>query len=323
MRVRRHLAFALTFCLTAAAQTHRVPAHRAAHRAVASDDAATHNVFWQPNELHQGSPMFITVELDKPATRVAGNFVNKPFHFFHEDGNTKVWHALAGVDLETTPGEYGLDVTATLAGGRVAKKTTQVSVAAGDFRTGDVTVPENYVNPTPEEQKQIADDGVLKKRAYERSSPHILWSGNFVKPVSAPASPSFGESRILNEEKTSLHTGTDYPVKEGTAVLAANSGTVLLTRDLFYEGNTVILDHGDGLVTVYLHLSRIDVKEGDKLKKGDRIGLSGASGRVTGPHVHFGVRWQGVWLDPVQMLALTLPKTGAAEPEHTAARRRR
>ena len=171
-------------------------------------------------------------------------------------------------------------------------------------------------NPTAAEQKQIAGDDLLKKRAYGRSAPRMLWSGDFAKPVPAASTPSFGESRILNEEKTSLHTGTDYPAKEGTPVLAANSGTVVLTRDLFYEGNTVIVDHGEGLFTVYLHLSRTDVKEGDKVKKGDRLGLSGASGRVTGPHLHFAARWQGIWLDPVQMLALTLPKTPGTSPEH-------
>ena len=305
MYVRPLLAFALAACLAAPAQTH----HTAAHHAAPGDDTAIHNIFWQPNDLHQGSPVFLTVELDKPATRVTGNFVNKPFLFFHEERNPKVWHALAGIDLETTPGQYGLDVIATLPGGRIAKKSTQVTVAPGNFTTGDINVPENYVNPNDAEQKQIAGDEVLKKRAYGHSAPHILWSGDFVKPVSAASTPSFGESRILNEEKTSLHTGTDYPAKEGTPVLAANSGTVVLTRNLFYEGDTVIVDHGEGLFTVYLHLSRTDVKEGDKLRKGDRLGLSGSSGRATGPHLHFGIRWQGVWLDPVQVLALTLPQT--------------
>ena len=295
-----------------AAQTH--PARPAAHHAAPSDDAALHNVFWQPNDLHQGSPMFLTVELDRPATRVIGTVAQKPLTFFHEENNPKVWHALGGIDLDTAPGTYDLAVTATLAGGRAAHLTKQITVAPGDFKTGDVNVPENYVNPSDTEQKQIAGDDELKKRAYTHSSPRILWSGDFVKPIAAAPTPSFGEARILNEEKTSLHTGTDFPAKEGTPILAANSGTVVLTRALFYEGNTVVMDHGQGLFTVYLHLSRTDVKEGDPVKKGDRIGLTGASGRVTGPHLHFAVRWQGAWLDPVQMLALTLPKTPAAPP---------
>ena len=303
--------------LTASAQTHTT------HRAAASDDTAIHNVFWQPNELHQGSPMFLTIELERPATRVTGNFVNKPIAFFADPADKKTWHALAGVDLEAQPGQYGLDVTAALVGGRVAHFTQQVTVAAGDFKTGDISVPDNYVNPTDAEQKQIAEDETLKKRAYGHSAPHPLWSGDFIKPVNAASTPTFGESRILNEEKTSLHTGTDFPVPENTPVVVSNSGTVVLVHDLFYEGNTVIVDHGLGLFTVYLHMSRIDVHEGDQLDKGAKLGLSGASGRVTGPHVHFGVRWNGVWLDPVQLLGLTLPKTVAAPPERHAAARRR
>lgn len=302
--------------LAASAQTH------INHPAAPADHTAIHNVFWQPNDLHPGSPMFLTVELERPARRVAGNFVNKSITFFSESPEKKTWHALAGVDLDAQPGDYGLDVTATLVGGRVAHWTQKVTVAAGDFKTGDINVPENYVNPTDTEQKQIAQDEWLKKRAYAHSALHPLWSGDFVKPVNAASTPTFGESRILNEEKTSLHTGTDFPVPEGTPVVVSNSGTVVLVRDLFYEGNTVIVDHGLGLFTVYLHMSRIDVHEGDKLEKGAKLGLSGASGRVTGPHVHLGVRWNGAWLDPVQLLALTLPKTSPEPPRRRTIERR-
>ncbi|HEV2577432.1 MAG TPA: M23 family metallopeptidase [Acidobacteriaceae bacterium] len=314
MHVRSVVLFtALT--ITASAQTHT------AHRTAPADETAIHNVFWQPNNLHQGSPMFLTVELERPARRVTGNFVNKTITFFSDSPGKKTWHALAGVDLDAQPGDYGLDVTATLVGGRVAHWSQKVTVAAGDFKTGDINVPENYVNPTDVEQKQIAQDELLKKRAYAHSALHPLWSGDFIKPVNAASTPTFGESRILNEEKTSLHTGTDFPVAEATPVIVSNSGTVVLVRDLFYEGNTVIVDHGVGLFTVYLHMSRIDVHEGDKLDKGAKLGLSGASGRVTGPHLHLGVRWSGVWLDPVQLLAITLPKTSfAASERHTAER---
>jgi murein DD-endopeptidase MepM/ murein hydrolase activator NlpD len=317
----RSASLLAAFALASAAQTpatHHAPSAPSGHTPI-------HNVFWQPNELHQGSPIFLTVELERPATRVTGNFVNKPITFFADTNDKKKWHALAGIDLDAQPGQYGLDVTATVSG-RVAHSTQQVTVAAGDFRTGDITVPENYVNPSDTEQKQIAEDELLKKRAYAHSAPHPLWSGDFIKPVNATSTPTFGESRILNEEKTSLHTGTDFPVHEGTPVVLSNSGTVVLVRDLFYEGNTVIVDHGLGLFTVYLHMSRIDVHEGDKLQKGAKLGLSGASGRVTGPHLHLGVRWNGIWLDPVQLLGLTLPPTSArtaakTSPHHSAARR--
>lgn len=312
----RPIIFLTALALPVFAQTHATP-HTTSSP---SNSSAIHHVFWQPNELHQGSPMFLTVELEHPATRVTGSLVDKFITFFADPTDRKTWHALAGVELGTNPGVYGLSVTATLAGGRVAHSTQQVTIAAGDFKTGELTVAENYVNPSDAEQKQIAQDEVLKKRAYARGTSHPLWSGDFTKSVNAPSTPSFGESRILNEEKTSLHTGTDFPTPEGTPVLVSNAGTVVLVRDLFYEGNTVIVDHGLGVFTVYLHMSRIDVHEGDKLDKRAKLGLSGASGRVTGPHLHLGVRWNGVWLDPVELLALTLPKTSAPKPEAHATR---
>ena len=104
-----------------------------------------------------------------------------------------------------------------------------------------------------------------------------------------------------------MHLGTDFPVKEGTPVRASNAGVVVLARALFYEGNCVIVDHGARFYTIYMHLSRIDVRFGERLRKGVKVGLSGATGRVTGPHVHLGVRWEGNYVDPVQLLSLTLP----------------
>jgi murein DD-endopeptidase MepM/ murein hydrolase activator NlpD len=131
--------------------------------------------------------------------------------------------------------------------------------------------------------------------------------------VAADATPSFGESRLMNEEKTSRHLGTDYPVKEGTPVYSSNSGTVILADSLFYEGNCVIIDHGDRLFTVYMHMEKIRVHRGEHVRKHAELGLSGRAGRVTGPHMHFEVVWNENHLDPVQFLALTLP-----EREHHA-----
>ena len=209
--------------------------------------------------------------------------VTKPITFFADPKDRKTWHAFAGVNLEAQPGQYGLDVTATLAGGRVAHSSQQVTVAAADFKTGDISVPENYVNPNDAEQKQIAADEALKKRAYAHSAPHPLWSGNFIKSVNVASTPTLASPASSTRRKPASIPAPTFPF-QNTPVVLSNSGTVVLVHDLFYEGNTVIVDHGLGLFTVYLHMSRIDVHEGDKLDKGAKLGLSGASGRVTGPH---------------------------------------
>jgi murein DD-endopeptidase MepM/ murein hydrolase activator NlpD len=289
-------------------------ARHTSHATGAATDAAIKNVFWQPNQMQQGSVAFFTVELEHAPRRVTATWIGKTLNFFHTD-DPKVWYALAGADLETQPGSYDLQVTAVLPSGKVARSVKKVDVAAGTFTTGAVDVPENYVEPNEDEKKQIAADEVLKTRAFAHVTAAPLWSGNFVPAVNVKATPSFGESRILNEEKSSLHRGTDFPVPEGTPVVATNSGTVVLAKELFYEGNCVIVDHGQRFFTIYMHLSKMEVAVGDKVAKGKRLGLSGATGRVTGPHLHLGVRWDGANIDPVGLLAMTLPKTAAGVAE--------
>ena len=264
-------------------------------------------MFWQPNELQQGSVAFVTVELETAPIRVTGQMIGKNLSFFKSD-NPKIWYALAGADLETQPGTYDLSVRAVMLGGRVVHSLKKVDIAAGDFRSGPVNVPENFVEPDAESQKKIAKDQVLKERAFSHFMATPQWSGDFVTPVQAKPTDSFGMTHIFNEELTNTHRGTDFPVAEGSPVVVSNSGTVVLASELFYEGNCVIVDHGQRLFTVYMHMSKVDVKAGDKLAKGDRLGLSGQTGRATGPHLHMGVRWNGVYLDPTKLLALTLPK---------------
>ncbi len=316
------------------AQTHH-PAHKthtAAPPPASASDAATapnktpdttdaplpsafRNIFWQPNTLQQGSVIFFTVETASPATRVTGRLLGKELSFFKGD-KPSVWYALAGIDLETSPGTYDLAVTATVPSHGISHGVKKITIAPGDFKTGTVNVPDNFVNPNEQEKRQIAADAALKNRVYAHFLPTPQWSGDFRKPIDAPSTPSFGMTRVVNEEMTSEHRGTDFPIKEGATVSASNSGTVVLAKALFYEGNCIILDHGQHFFTIYMHLSRMDVKAGDKLAKGDKLGLTGATGRVTGPHLHMGVRWNGSYIDPTKLLALTLPETHAkSEPK--------
>ena len=267
------------------------------------------NVFWQPNVLQQGSVVFITVELDRVPLRVTGKWIGKDLAFFKSD-KPKIWYALAGADLETQPGTYDLTLTAVTAGGRVRRSSKKVDISAANFRSGAVDVPENFVEPDAASKKQIAADEVLKKRAFSHLIAAPQWSGNFVPPVKAQPTDSFGMSRVFNEELSSTHRGTDFPVNAGAPVVVSNAGTVVLAKELFYEGNCVIVDHGKRFFTIYMHLSKIEVKAGNKLGKGDRLGLSGETGRVTGPHLHMGVRWNGAYLDPTTLLRLTLPRLG-------------
>lgn len=303
----------LTACLNA-----RLDAGQDAHRpgAMSPQQPEVKNVFWQPNEVKQGSPMLITLELSGPASEVNGRFLGKLVRFSHT-GEPHVWTALAGIDLDQQPGSLELHVNAAMRG-HLVRMTKQVEVKEAQFGTGEVNVAQDYVNPTPAEQRQIARDQVLKKQALARLTPRPLWTGDFIKPVEAESTPSFGESRLMNEEKTSRHLGTDFPVKEGTPVFASNSGVVALAASLFYEGNCVIIDHGDRLFTIYMHLDKLRVHRGERVRKHAEIGLSGRTGRVTGPHLHWEVVWNQSHLDPLQLLALTLPDHELHTNDHSS-----
>ena len=308
-RTVRILSVPAPLALVALFWTISVLALRAQTATGPPSEPAIRNVFWQPNQLQQGSAVFITLELNRVPARASGTWIGKSLTFFKSPENPKVWYALAGADLETKPGTYDLAVTAVLPNGKRLRLVKPVDLAAANFKTGAVEVPEQFVQPDAAQKRQIARDDVLKRHAYEHLTPRPLWSGDFIKPVKGEATESFGESRILNEEMTSTHRGTDFEVKEGSPVLVSNSGTVVFATELFYEGNCVIVDHGERFFAIYMHLSKIDAHVGQRLKKGMQIGLSGATGRVTGPHLHMGVRWNGAYLDPVELVTLTLPKT--------------
>jgi murein DD-endopeptidase MepM/ murein hydrolase activator NlpD len=169
------------------------------------------------------------------------------------------------------------------------------------------SVPKQYTEPSAEQLKKIDQDKALKEHAFAHVTSEREWVGSFRAPAKAQISDVFGTSRTFNGRVQSVHQGLDYAVPEGTPVAAVNSGTVLLAQPLFFEGGCVILDHGQGLLTLYMHLSKIEVKEGDRISSGEKIGLSGGTGRATGPHLHVAVRWQGIYLNPATLLSLKLP----------------
>jgi murein DD-endopeptidase MepM/ murein hydrolase activator NlpD len=167
-------------------------------------------------------------------------------------------------------------------------------------------VAPQFVAPGPEELQRIKAESELKAKVFAASAPEPLWSGDFRAPVTAPPTDSFGTRRVFNGTLASVHKGMDFRSAVGTPVRAGNSGLVVLAAPLYYEGNCVVIDHGLGLFTISMHLSRIDVHEGQRVATGERIGLSGATGRVTGPHLHWAVRWQDAYLDPAKVLRLNL-----------------
>jgi murein DD-endopeptidase MepM/ murein hydrolase activator NlpD len=170
-----------------------------------------------------------------------------------------------------------------------------------------LSVDPDFLNPTRAQRARIKRERALKSRLFQTLTPARLWETVFAAPVTSVVTEEFGVRRMFNGRHRGRHQGLDYRAVMGTPVAAMNSGRVILARNLFFEGNCVVLDHGHGLLTMYLHLSAFKVKEGALVKRGQVIGLSGESGRTTGPHLHVGVRWQGIYVDPLRLYALALP----------------
>jgi hypothetical protein len=250
-----------------------------------------------------GAPELISVHaLD--ATGVDGEWLGRTIQFFRAHPGAD-WLALAGADVEAPVGPSRLRITVHAATGAVDLSRT-IDIHPAHYRTGTLSVAPQFVEPGPEALKQIEAESKIKAAVFAASAPEPLWHGSFRAPVPAQATDSFGTRRMFNGKLASIHKGADFRAAAGTPVHAGNSGVVVLARPLYYEGNCVIIDHGLGLFTLSMHFSRIDVHEGQHVKTGDRIGLSGATGRVTGPHLHWAVRWQGAYLDPVKLLRLNL-----------------
>jgi murein DD-endopeptidase MepM/ murein hydrolase activator NlpD len=274
-----------------------------------------HAVSWtvraQPTKLVNGAPVLFQVKPPSRLESLTATWLGHKVSFYF-DSSTKTWFALAGVGFETAPGTYTLELTGERPVSKAANKITfarKFGVLRGKYPKIKVplTVEGKFTEPSPEQLQQIDEDKKVKQDYLNRVSPNREWSGNFNAPAEAAISDVFGSQRVFNNKTSSPHQGLDFRVPSGTPVVAMNSGTVLLARPLYYEGNFVVLDHGQGLLTLYLHLSAIEVKEGDHVDRGQEVGLSGGTGRATGPHLHVAVRWQGTYLDPARLMQLRLP----------------
>ena len=264
-------------------------------------------VSWSPATIATGSPCLFKVQLAGTVSSLRGKWQGREILFFPSpDG--PVWYGLAGVDVEAKAGTYKLELQGTLPDGTIVPEERDISVIAAKYKTEKLRVPERFVQPDPETLRRIESDKQIKNAAFAHDVPTPEWSGTFIPPIGTAISEGFGTRRTFNGKLASIHRGLDYHAKSGSPVVAANSGEVVLARELFYEGNCVIIDHGQQFMTLYMHLSHLSVSEGDKVEKGQQVGLSGATGRATGPHLHTAVRWRGAYLDPAQLWLLSLPQ---------------
>jgi len=213
--------------------------------------------------------------------------------------------AILGLGLRTKPGNYSLNITSPSGFGY----ELEFKVVFKQYPEQHLTISDDRkVNPYEQDRERIAKEAKAQRAQYARRTEPLGPLRPFIQPTEGVVSSPFGRRRVLNGQPRSPHSGLDIAAATGTPIVAPAPGTVTLTGDLFFNGNTVFVDHGNGLVTMTCHMSEIKVSEGDVVERNDLLGLVGATGRVTGPHLHWNVSLNGVRVDPQQaMAALAAP----------------
>jgi murein DD-endopeptidase MepM/ murein hydrolase activator NlpD len=245
----------------------------------------------------QGTLIFAELRTPATLTAVSAKWTDKDVSFWQVSTpatpkGENLWRAFIGIDLEQSAGDYKLTVS-TKSTATAAESTTcaaTITVREGKFPTEHLNVAPNFVEPNPEQLAKAQSDQKKLRELYATVTPEKLWTGKFRVPLDGvKTGGNFGRRRVLNGKSNSPHSGVDLSSPTGTPVHAAQSGRVVLAEELYFSGNTVLIDHGLGIYTLYGHFSEIDAKPGDLVKSGDVIGKVGATGRVTGPHLHWGL----------------------------------
>jgi peptidase M23-like protein len=273
----------------------------AAGPSTAAEKAA---VTWHPAKPRIGDVAWVLVKDVRDNATVEGSVDGRPLTFFPYAGGHA---ALFGIDLDMKPGAHTWRVGVIEPGREPRSSQGTVQIVRRDFHVERLIVPNTMVDLDPETERRAVAEGKQLAALYRTITPERMWRGKFTNPVGTTAAgKGFGARRIINGQPRSPHSGSDYSAPTGTPVVAVNSGKVVLVGEFFFPGRFVIVDHGLGLYTAYFHLDSIAVAEGERVERGQTLGTVGATGRATGPHLHFGAQVAGARVDPTTLLGLSL-----------------
>jgi murein DD-endopeptidase MepM/ murein hydrolase activator NlpD len=252
--------------------------------------------------LLQGEILRIVVS-GQSVAEITGHLEERPVPFAAvQDG---VYLALVGVDMEQKPGPRRVIIKARGLSGATQESSVDFRVKPKRFPEERFSVPPSFDQLDQATLARIRDENERLDKIWKSATPGRLWDGSFLLPVKGEVSSPFGLRRVINGLARAPHSGVDLKVQLGTEILAANHGKVVLRDEFFFSGKTVVLDHGGGLYTMYFHLNEFQVPEGMSVHRGEVIGRVGMTGRVTGPHLHWGARLQGARVDPLELLKAT------------------
>jgi Peptidase family M23 len=271
----------------------------------AAPPAAT--VSWAPAHPVQGSAVVVIVRPEAASgadsgVAVHGTLAGEPLRFERDhDGG---FRALGAFPVNARA-QVLVPIEVVFGSGDTVPQVARIPVGAGGFRLEHLRLPRRFVTPPRTLLPRLREERRTIHAALSRTSgTPRLWDTTFVRPLAGPVTDRFGTRRVLNGKTSSRHLGVDLKAKRGEPIHAANRGVVIASGRFYYQGNAVYIDHGGGLVTVYMHMSHRLVAPGDTVRAGQVIGLVGATGRVTGPHLHWTAYFGRVLFNPLSLLTL-------------------
>ncbi|WP_304545358.1 M23 family metallopeptidase [Sulfurimonas microaerophilic] len=256
------------------------------------------------NEIENGKTALITFAKQEGIKYESVTFGKKEFPIINSPLDKESYFVLLPVSYyeKAESKEFYVNY---LQGKERASKLLFLDVRTGIYKHEEILVDSSKVNPKSKlVQRRVAKEYNQAMKIYNTVTPKLYISKPFDMPLESKITSDFGKARIYNGSLKGYHSGTDFRAKVGTPIKASNDGKVVLVAKRFYSGGTILIDHGYGIYTCYFHMSKFDVKEGELVQKGQVIGLSGQSGRVTGPHLHFSARINGIQVDPLQLISL-------------------
>ena len=278
----------------------------AAEAAAAPVNTGSAMVLAVPSRVGVGQPFLVRLTSDQPLESVSVYWLGKEV-----EPSISVWNnrhvaiAMLGTDvLDAKPGKQDLSVLASVDGKENTLRRS-VRIVGKEYPKQELTLPPTMVTPPQDVYDRIADERKLTSEAKSTVSPQRFWRLPLLRPVSGEVSSTYGLKRILNGKPKNPHRGLDLRSPMGNPVKVVADGVVILVGDHYYAGNSVYVDHGNGVVSMYFHLSKPIVKVGDKVQRGQAVGLSGMSGRATGPHLHFSLSVLGELVDPQPLFEKT------------------
>jgi hypothetical protein len=258
-------------------------------------------------EIPQGDILYYTLTVEEGERLLSVSCFDRIIPVF-ETSLPRQFGVFIGVDLAQNPLEYHCEIEKEDKTGKREKTTLMMHVKGGGFGTQEVTVPQAMVDLDPVTLKRVQREQREVDQVWKGYTPRKLWEGGFIIPVEGEIKGSFGLRRVFNGQPRNPHTGEDFTAPLGAKVVASNRGIVRLVANHFFSGRSIFIDHGMGLYTMYFHLSKVFVKQGARIEKGQVIGLVGATGRASGPHLHWGLRMNDARVNPMAITRLHLDK---------------